>query len=227
VFLKRKRKCVTSYQRAGVPCRAGFKLPLHRSALLLCLRAFAAWAIFAGQKTSDSAALHSGYELAGARSAPYEYLRDFRATMLKIFRSLRKFFEPGPSLPLCHSGESRKGIQVGWWCGRRVRHNFLPARRRKGWIPASAGMTENEPAFHVWLRLCRARRFVVKDCSPLVRLRRAAFFAVNRLFTFFPALRDSEHGWAFRRRKREYRPPPQRNTARSFRASRIRGAAYR
>jgi hypothetical protein len=122
---------------------------------------------------------------------------------------------------------AKAGIQVGWWCGRRVRHNFLPARRRKGWIPASAGMTENEPAFHVWLRLCRARRFVVKDCSPLVRLRRAAFFAVNRLFTFFPALRDSEHGWAFRRRKREYRPPPQRNTARSFRASRIRGAAYR
>jgi hypothetical protein len=27
--------------------------------------------------------------------------------MLKIFRSLRKFFEPGPSLPLRHTGESR------------------------------------------------------------------------------------------------------------------------
>jgi hypothetical protein len=102
--------------------------------------------------------LHPGYELTGAQSAPYENLR---ITILKIFRSLRKFFEPGPSLPLRHSGESRKGIQVGWWCGRRVRHNFLPARRRRGWIPASAGMTENERAFQVWLRLCRARSFVV------------------------------------------------------------------
>ena len=61
---------------------------------------------------------------------------------------------------------AKAGIQVGWWCGRRVRHNFLPARRRKGWIPASAGMTENEPAFHVWLRLCRARSFLVQFDIP-------------------------------------------------------------
>jgi len=40
--------------------------------------------------------------------------RDFRTTMLKIFRSLRKR----------HSGESRKGIQVRWWCGDRFGITF-------------------------------------------------------------------------------------------------------
>jgi len=34
--------------------------------------------------------------------------------MLKIFRSLRKR----------HSGESRKGIQVRWWCGDRFGITF-------------------------------------------------------------------------------------------------------
>jgi hypothetical protein len=39
------------------------------------------------------------------------YLCVLCITILEIFRSLRKFFEPGPSLPLRHSGESRN---PGW-----------------------------------------------------------------------------------------------------------------
>jgi hypothetical protein len=43
------------------------------------LNVCAACANFSNRKTPDSAALHPGYELTGARSAPYEYLRDLRA----------------------------------------------------------------------------------------------------------------------------------------------------
>jgi len=47
------------------------------------MKVLAACANFAGRKTPDSAALHPGYELTGARSAPYENLRVLRAFVVK------------------------------------------------------------------------------------------------------------------------------------------------
>ena len=47
--------------------------------VLLCFGIPAARANFAGGKTPDSAVLYPAYELTGAQSAPYEYLRNFRA----------------------------------------------------------------------------------------------------------------------------------------------------
>src|SRR5206468_3138516 len=52
--------------------------------VLLCFGILAAWANFSGRKTPDSAALYPGYELTGAQSAPYEYLRDLRALLRKF-----------------------------------------------------------------------------------------------------------------------------------------------
>src|SRR6266480_7709197 len=62
--------------------------------VLLCFGILAAWANFSGRKTPDSAALYPGYELTGAQSAPYEYLR---ITMLQNSRRLSKFFWPKDS----------------------------------------------------------------------------------------------------------------------------------
>jgi hypothetical protein len=55
---------------------------------------------------------HEGREEHEVWKHKVRILRDLRTTILKIFRSLRKFFEPGPSLPLRHSGESRNPAWV-------------------------------------------------------------------------------------------------------------------
>ena len=63
---------------------------------------------------------------------------------------------------------AKAGIQVRWWCGDRFGITFTSAKER-GWIPAFAGMTENEPASQVWLRLRRAGSSAVKTSSQQTR----------------------------------------------------------
>ena len=79
--------------------------------------------------------------------------------MLENLRSLRKFFEPSSSLPSVTPAEAE--IQVGWWCGRPVRHKLLLARRKRAMDTGFRRYDGKEPAFQVRLRLGRARRSVI------------------------------------------------------------------